>query len=112
MPINQLIEYLQTFGLYLNINEDSSPLLLLSLSILVLSLVAFFCILNIIIYLTILYLSENEILKSKIFNHKILKKIYNFYRHTRVYYIIIEFIFVVYILSTIIYICYRIVTAG
>lgn len=68
MNLNILLEFLNSLGLNLslNINAESSPIILFALSILVLSLISLLCILNIILYLCIIYVSDNKVLLDKV----------------------------------------------
>lgn len=48
MNLKTLLDFLKSFGLNLNVTEESSGFVLFCLTVLVLSLVSLFCVLNII----------------------------------------------------------------
>ena len=83
--------FLKSIGIFVNVPEDSSPILKLFIKILVLGIVSLFYIFNIIVYLLIIYFSNNEKVLSIVSKHKYLLKIFNFYRKTQIIYLILEF---------------------
>jgi len=99
--MNKLIEFLQSLGIQININPEIKPIVLFSIVILVLTLIALLCSINIFIYAIIIYISENEKILNFIKKYKLLFKIFNYYKKTRLVFIIIEFLFLIFILSSI-----------
>jgi hypothetical protein len=107
--MNQLINFLNSIGIHVNISESSSPVLLFAFSILVLSLIVLSCILNIILYLCVIYISENnQVILDIISKYKLLLKIFNIYKKTRMFYLVIEFILLLFSLGSIIWLCFRV----
>ena len=107
--LNYIIKFVQYFGLATNVTAESSHIVLFMLVLLFFSLMAMLCIINICIYLLILYFSNNTYVLNIVSKHKYLLKIFNFYRKTRVYYIVIEFAFLIVNVSCIIYFCCRMI---
>jgi len=106
--MNELINLLKNIGIHINISESSSPIMLFAFSILVLSLISLFCVLNIILYLCVIYISDSQELLDKISKNILLLKIFYFYKNTRIFYLVIEFIFLLFILGSIIWLCIRV----
>jgi len=104
----EIINFLNNIGIHINISDSSSPVLLFVFSILVLSLINLFCVLNIILYLCVIYISSNQEILDKISKNILLLKIFNFYKNTRIFYLVIEFIFLLFILGSIIWLCIRV----
>jgi hypothetical protein len=77
-------------------------------SILVLSIIAFFCFINILIYFSILYIIDKKIM-DRLSKNTILLRIATFYKQTRVYYIVIEVIFFIISLGTVISLCLKLI---
>jgi len=88
MNLSILVEFLNSLGFNLSVNEESSPIILFSLSILVLSLIALFCILNIMLYLCILYVSDNKVLVDKLSQYSLGLSLLNLYKQTRLVYLV------------------------
>lgn len=109
--MNQLLSFLSRLGINLNISEDSSPVVLFAFSILVLSLIALMCIFTIIIQLLVLHVSSNEKLLERIQSSKysLLLKLFNIYKQTRIYTLVIELLFLICCLSSIIWLCWRVI---
>src|SRR5215475_9139224 len=108
MSMKEVIDYLKSFGF--NINESTDPLILLLCIILIISIFALLCVINIILYILIVYFLESNsslnLLVDKLPN--ILKKIIAFYKNTRIYYILMEFIFILVSLLLIIWLIGRV----
>jgi len=109
MNLNVLLDYLNLLGLNLSINEESSPIVLFSLSILILSLVSLFCILNIVLYLCILYVSDNKVLLDKISKYYLILYLFNLYKKSRLVYLVIEFILLLVCIISIIWLCLNLI---
>lgn len=76
-----------------NLNESSSAIVNLCLANLIFSTVSLLCVLNILLYLVVLYVSDRLDLISLISKYRILSKLFDFYRKTRISYLVFEFIF-------------------
>jgi hypothetical protein len=96
-----LIDFLNLLGLHININPETSPFVLFCIVILVLTLIALFCCINIFLYSIVLYITENKDILNYINKYKIILKIINFYKKTRLIYILLEFMFLILNLSCI-----------
>ena len=107
--LNYLKELLALYGVYLNIDESSSPVILFALSILILSFVAMWCFITIVLYLGFLYLMENKVLLEKASKYNIIVKILNVYKKTRLFYLVIEIALFLISLGSIILLSGRIV---
>jgi len=111
MNLNVLLEFLNSLGLNLslNINEESSPIILFALSILVLSLISLLCILNIILYLCIFYVSDNKVLLDKVSQYSWILFLFNLYKKTRLFYIVFEFILLLVCIISISWLCWNLI---
>lgn len=76
-----------------NLNESSSAIVNLCLANLIFSTVSLLCVLNILLYLVVLYVSDRLDLISLISKYRFLSKLFGFYRKTRISYLVFEFIF-------------------
>ena len=90
-----LIDFLNMLGLHININPETSPIVLFCIVILVLTLIALYCCINIFLYCIVLYISENNNILNYIYKYNILLIIFNFYKKTRLLYMVLEFIFLI-----------------
>lgn len=103
MTMQDLFDYFKSLGIH--VNESSNPFLLLLFSILILSCIALLCVLNISLYAGILYMFEDKDRidrLSKVLPSFIMKLI-NIYKQTRIYYLIIEVLLLLYCLISIIW---------
>jgi hypothetical protein len=90
-----LIEILNMFGLHLQINPETSSFRLFCIIILTLTLIALICCINIFIYYITPYISENPTILNSVNKYKIIFKIFNLYKKTRLLYIVVEFIILI-----------------
>lgn len=97
IELNQIIEYFQSFCRYFGFQLELLPgamenqLFLFSLGMFLLAFVSFWCVINIIIYTIVIYLSDNKKVIELVSKNKITLKIFNFYKNTRKLYLLIEF---------------------
>lgn len=110
-----LIEVLKK---YFGINNFDSSLaenlpieVFLALSILLLSVISLSCIVNIFFYFIVLFAFDSKYIKDKMEKWNILKRVINFYRNTRIFFIIFEFSLFIFVNWVIISSCYKIVSA-
>ena len=103
MTISDVINFLGSYGIHINISDANSPLVLFALMCLLCSFVSLLCVFNIVLYLFVIYCSETKIILDFVSNYSLLKKIFNFYKTTRKLYIIIEFEFLLFNISIISY---------
>ena len=64
--MQNITDFLRILGINITINESSSPIVLFACVILVLSVIALLCFINIVLYFTILYITEHKIFTDKI----------------------------------------------
>ena len=57
----KLISFVQMFGFAKNVTVNSAPVVIFALLILIFGVISMLCILNIIIYLLVLYYSDHDI---------------------------------------------------
>lgn len=107
--MSKLLEFLNTYGIYL---DDSAPTVIkLSLYFLILSLILLFNYVNICIYLLSIYIvSHDKLLKKIPEKYKYIHKIINYYKNIRVFYILIEFVFLYICLGLMISLSYGLVS--
>nr|UEV87026.1 hypothetical protein [Grifola frondosa] len=104
--MSNFFEFIKLFGF--SVNENSSPLVLLFCVILFFACIALLSVFNISIYLLSLYLLNNQVFLNKIeIKYPYLIKIINYYKSTRIGFIIIELCFLIFSLVYIISLCYR-----
>ena len=96
-------------GLGINVTPDSSPIVLLLSSVLVLSLIAFLSFINIGIYLISLHITNHKLFLDKISKWDILLKLLNIYRKTRIGFIMFEIILFFVSQGSVIWLCYRVI---
>ena len=107
--MNELLSFLSSLGINLNISEASHPFVLFAFSILILCVVCLLCVLTISGFLLGLYVTTNEKLVAKVSKYPLLLKVFNFYKKTRVFYLIIEILILIYCLGLIFWLCWRVI---
>ena len=107
--MKQFLEFLEHFGIH--VNESSSPVLLFACCVLLLSSVALLCLVNIVFYFVTMFILENkkviDIITRKM--PPFIIHILNFYKKTRIGYVIMEFIRLFICIGSIAGLCFRIV---
>lgn len=88
-------------------NEDIPAIGQLAMANFVLQSIALSSFLNILIYFIIIKILENKTVTDKIQNYKILNKIFKVYKNTRIYFLIYEIIFFLFINVFILWQSYR-----
>jgi len=68
-----------------------------------------FCILNIVLYLCILYVSDNKVLLDKISKYYLILYLFNLYKKSRLVYLVIEFILLLVCIISIIWLCLNLI---
>ena len=98
MEIKHILEFLDKFGVHLNVDESSSPFVLLILVNIFFSIIALLCLFNILIYVGVLYLLSDTQRMEKLHLKlpKIIIHILNFYKKTRFYYLAFEVVCLLY----------------
>ena len=107
--MQNITDFLRLLGINITINDSTSPIVLFACVILVLSIIALLCFINIVIYFTVLYLTEHKIFIDKISEYKYILKIINIYRKTRLPYLLFEIILYLICSCSIIWFCIRII---
>ena len=107
--MKNLMNLLHYLGISIDINNSTSPIVLLAFSILGLSTIGLLCFVNILIYISILYITEHKIFLDKISKYILLVKIVNLYRKTRIAFIIFEVVLFFFSIGSVIWFCFRII---
>lgn len=103
--MNNFINLLNSLGI--SISLDSSPILLFLYVILFFAILGLLSIINIGIYLGVLYLSKNKLFLDKISKWTLLLTLLNIYKKTRIYFIISEVFLFLFCQCTIIWFCLK-----
>lgn len=89
--MKNLLDFINLFGIQLNINENTNPIVLIALSYLIFTCIILLSVVNISIYLLSLYIINNNKFLNKIVNkYPLINKIINFYSSTRIGFILFE----------------------
>lgn len=107
--MSELLAFLNFVGIHLNVNESSSPIALFCVVVLVFAVISLLCVVNIIIYLVVKYISETKVLLDKISKHVLLFKLFKLYKKTRLFYIVIDFVLLLVNIGSIIWLCLRLI---
>ena len=108
--MKNIFELLNSFGLHININENTSPIYFLGLGFLIFNLIILFSVLNISFYLISIYLiNTNKYLKTISSKYPYILKIIKYYNSTRIGFIILELMFLFSSVGYMIYACIRII---
>lgn len=101
--MKEIIEFFKAYGFH--VNELTDLLLLLLCVIVILATVALICVLNKLMYIGIIYIFEDKNRLERITKNlpTVFIKLMNIYKHTRIYYILIETIFLLICLISIIW---------
>ena len=99
-------------GIDIEINDETSPLLLFFCAIFCMSLLTLNSFLKILIYLINLYITEHKLFLEKINKYPYLTKLLNYYRKTRLSFLIFEILFFTCSLIYIAYLCFKIIYAA
>ena len=107
--MEKLLEFLKTYGFYLD--ESAPSIVLLALYFLMLSIFMLLNVINIGIYLVSIFIVSHEKFLSKIpENYVYIHKLIKFYKNIRIGYIIFEGVLLIFCLCLMIYICYGLVS--
>ena len=107
--MEQIIQFLNSYGLHITINQDTQPIVLFCIVILTLSLISIISCLNIVIYYIIINISDNKKVLDFLSKHPILLKVFNYYKNIRTFYIIIDFLFLFLNIAAIFALCFYVV---
>lgn len=99
------IDLLNSLGM--NVSSNSSPLILFLIVIIGFALLGMLSVLNIGIYLAVLYLSNNKLFLDKISEWTILNRILNIYKKTRIVFIQFEILMFLFCQCSIIWFCLK-----
>lgn len=103
--MNNFINLLNLLGI--TVDSSSSPILLFLYLILFFSILALLSVINIGIYLGLLYLSNNKLFLDKISKWTLLLIVLNLYKKTRIYFIISEVFLFLFCQCSIIWFCLK-----
>ena len=107
---NTIFDFLNSFGLHININENSNPLYLLAVCFLIFNLIVLFSVLNISLYLISIYIiNTNKYLDKISSKYPYILKIIKFYNSSRIGFIILELVFLLGSVGYMISLCIRII---
>lgn len=111
MNFQAIIEYFKSFGL--KVSESTDPLLLLLCVLVILSIIALLCVLNILLYGGIVYIFEDKARFEKYTKNlpSFLMYILNIYKQTRIVYIFYEVLLLLVCLLSIIWLGGRVIIA-
>ncbi len=89
-----ILDLLNSFGIQLNINANTNPIVLIALSYLIFTCIILLSVVNISIYLLSLYVLNNSKFLDKIVSkYPLINKLINFYSSTRIGFILLEVVF-------------------
>ena len=91
MNIQLFFNCLNSIGI--PIHENSPPIFIFACSVFVLGILCLISFINIVIYITAIYISEHEFLLSKVSNRPLLLKYINFYKNIRLLYLALDIAF-------------------
>jgi hypothetical protein len=106
--MKDVMEYLSSFGIHVNISESSEPIVLVCTSILILSIISLISFIQIFLSLAVLYISDHKYIMDKISKYSILVKIMSFYKQSRIGYILFEVCLFLLCMFSIIWLCIKI----
>lgn len=110
--MNILMDFLKLFGINVNINENTSPFLILLCCILVLNIIGLLCFINFLLYFVVIYITEHKILLDKISDKPYLLKVLNIYKKMRFSYLIFDISLFFISIGSVIWLCSRIIFSG
>jgi len=99
-------DFLNWLGI--SLSDSSSPILILGYVFLVLSVISLICAVNILIYLIAIKIIEHPKVLDKLSNWIFLSKFIKLYTNIRWWYIILDVLLLIYCLSRIIILCWKI----
>ena len=88
--MSEIIKYLSSWGVHVNISESSDPMLLLCCSILVLAIVSLISFIQVLFYFCVLYITDHKYIVDKISKYSWLVQIMSLYKKMRISYILFE----------------------
>ena len=103
-----VIDFLNRLGISLHM--DSPPIMWFACGVFCLALLCLLSFINIIIYITVIYISEHDYLLEKLSNRPLLLKFVNYYKNVRLVYLVLDVIFFLWCLIGIIRLCWRIIS--
>lgn len=107
--MNIFTEFLHSLGVNITIDGNSSPVVLFACVILVLSVIALLCFINIVLYFAVLYITEHKVFIDKINKYKYIEKLVLVYKKTRISYLVFEIILYFVCSCSIIWFCIRVI---
>jgi hypothetical protein len=105
--MNNFINLLNSLGIPVSVDSSAQPILLFLYLILFFSIFALLSVINIGIYLGVLYLSNNKLFLDKVSKWALLLTLLNIYKKTRIYFIISEVFLFLFCQCSIIWFCLK-----
>lgn len=87
--MNLILDFLHLFG-FEHIDENSQPIVHYAICVWGLSLMGFFCFMNVLLYFSIINIINNKSLLAKFDNWPVVQRLIKFYGATRIYFILFE----------------------
>jgi hypothetical protein len=109
MNKNMIFDLLNKIGI--SLQPDSPPLMWFACGVFILAVLCLLSFINIILYITVIYISEHEYLLNKVKDKPRLLKFINFYKNIRIIYLALDVIFFLWCLIGIIRLCWRVIYA-
>lgn len=103
------MQFLSSWGIHVNLNGSSDPMLVLFCCILALSIVSLISFIQVLFYFLVLYITDHKYIIDKISKYIVLVKIMNIYKQTRIVYIIFEVLIFLLCILFIIWLCVRVI---
>lgn len=88
MIMQYIIDFFNFIGV--SLREESPPIMRFACGVFCLALICLLCFINILIYITVIYISEHDYLLSKVSNRPLLLKFINYYKNIRFLYLFLE----------------------
>jgi hypothetical protein len=103
--MNNFINILNSLGI--SVSLHSSPILLFLYLIVFFAILGLLSIINVIVYLGVLYLGNSRLFLNKLKKWPFLLKLFNIYKRTSIYFIISELCFFLFCQCSIIWFCLK-----
>lgn len=116
MELNQIIEKLQSFCRYFGFQLELLPgameneFFLFSLGLFLIAFVSFLCVISILIYIIVIYLSDNKKVIELVSKNQITLKFFNFYKKTRKLYLLTEIFILTFGIFNMLQITWKVIT--
>ena len=106
--MEDILYYLNLLGIHVPVDNNSPMIVQFALILLLFGSISYLCIINISIYLIVLYVCENKKVLEFVSKKAYRLKIFNYYKFTSKFFLVVEFLFLFVNLGLINYFCFRI----